>query len=67
MKVRGWCSAHEQVLDVEGTIVFPTDGLPEPDENGWMELDQSGMYCAKDLDDGTESCKLFWEWQLTAK
>jgi len=66
MQVRGWCSAHEQVLDVEGTIVFPTDGLPEPDENGWMTLDQSDMYCVKE-NNSYESCRAFWEWQLIAK
>jgi hypothetical protein len=66
MKVRGWCGAHEQPLDVEGAIAFPTDGPPETGENGWIELDWSGMYCTHE-NDTDESCKSFWEWQLTTK
>ena len=62
MQIRLYCTTHQNVLVNcgNGRFLEPTDGDPEHDAEGWVDLDFSEYYCPECKDDQGE-------WELQTK
>lgn len=66
MRIRGLCAEHNQPLGISSPrIIFPTgiDDVPSQAPDGWLDLDQSEMFCP----DQTPDCTQSWTWQTQSR